>query len=524
MRQQSYVLVFISILLISGVVNKSDAAPNKSISADSLKKQIRKHYKSSPMLALDYANELQKISKESNNKVQESNALWAIGNINKKLGNYNKSVEAYFKVLPIYKDQENTKYLAMAYFNIAKILTGTKNDVGAVAYFKNALSLYTQLNNENGIAKTNVQLGKSYVNLKDYQKARVHLQIGLRIGNNKTLPIIYNWLGRLETDIGNYEKAIGYYDTSLKFSEKENDLSEKAAALLNLGVVYFKINNIKVAKEFANKSITLAKKTNDINKQTKPQILLAEIAAKQKGNNIEQVKELLAVVRDFDATNYNAYLQEALYYLSEEAQQNILANEELKEMMRVLSTQGKISSALYEKTKTLLNQHSLQLSIDKVKAEQRVEILEEKNDFKQWAIVIVIMGFLGIITIVLMRNKYKKRLREYEFAIQHTKEKNENRDIVNEIRSVKNLNNDIDEELYDHVVKNAMLIEKTKKLEAEIEAYGDEFLVLTNRLSDSKNTMFEMSKYVWNMIKEVSRQGFKIPPPPPWDLGDERDN
>lgn len=123
-----------------------------------------------------------------------------------------------------------------------------------------------------------------------------------------------------------------------------------------------------------------------------------------------------------------------------------------------------------------------------------------------------------------MRNKYKKRLREYEFAIQHTKEKNENRDIVNEIRSVKNLNNDIDEELYDHVVKNAMLIEKTKKLEAEIEVYGDEFLVLTNRLSDSKNTMFEMSKYVWNMIKEVSRQGFKIPPPPPWDLGDERDN
>ena len=56
--------------------------------------------------------------KKSNNQEQEANALWAIGHINKKLGNFNKGIEAYFKVLPLYRELDDNSNLAKAYFNI----------------------------------------------------------------------------------------------------------------------------------------------------------------------------------------------------------------------------------------------------------------------------------------------------------------------------------------------------------------------------------------------------------------------
>ena len=415
MKQQSYVLVFISILLICGIVHKSDAAPDEFVSADSLWEQVRKHYKSSPILALDYANELQKVAKAGNNKIREANALWSMGILNKKLGNYNKSVEAYFKVLPIYKELGDTKNVAIAYYNIAKIFTETKNDVSALAFYKNSLGLYTQINYKKGIVKAHIQLGKSFVNLKDYKKADKHLHVALKLASNKYLPLIYNWLGLLETDKGNYEKAIDYFNTSLSLNEKENDLSEKAATLLNIGRVHSITDNLKAAKEYAIKSLTLAKKINDIDKQTKPQILLAEIAYKQKGGNIAEVNALVTTVRDFNKENYNAYLQEGLYYLSEDPQQNILERAGLKEMMKLLAAQGKLSSALYEKTKILLNQHSLQLSIEKIKNEQKLEALEESDKFKSWAFGIGALLLIGMVVWVLEHSKYKRTVAKESF-------------------------------------------------------------------------------------------------------------
>ena len=89
----------------------------------------------------------------------------------------------------------------------------------------------------------------------------------------------------------------------------------------------------------------------------------------------------------FDAEIYNAYLQEAVYFISEKAQQKLLTKEELLETNSLLGAQGKLSSELYEKTKVLLVQHSLQLSVDKVTATQKLQSLEEKKEMQKWGTV-----------------------------------------------------------------------------------------------------------------------------------------
>ncbi len=530
MKQHGYIGVLLFIILGCVIPHQAAATPYKYIATDSLLAQIKKHYKSSPDLALDYAAALQKEAENNKNKALEAKALWSIALINYEQGNLNASVEAYFKVIPLYKNLEKKKYVADSYYNIGKILTDTKNDLMAEEFYKKALSLYTVLNNGKWLANTNLQLGKTYVNLKQPEKATKHLNMALRLAsahNQKIIHKIYNWKGVLAIDKGNYEEAIALFNTSLAHSEQANDLSEKAATLLNIAIVHSKKGNVAAASKYAKQALALSAEINDVDKQIKPQILLAEIAAVQRGENSKEVTNLMAAVRTYENNHYNAYLQEALYYVSEKPQQDIMGMEDLKEMMRIQAKQSKVSSALYEKTKKLLNQHSIQLSIEKVQHEQKVAALKEKNDVLKWGSAIGLMLLLFVLIGYAQYVKHKKQLQQAALNLAETQLKEtENRieSVLHENRKIKLSKESIYNELNEHVAKNVMLAERSKTLTAQIENYGDEYEKLNNRLTSSKNMMHEMSAYVWNMIKEVSRQGFKIPPPPPWDMGGERDN
>ncbi len=519
MKQQHYVLVFTTILLLCGSVHKSAAAPNKYVSTDSLWKQVKKHYKSSPDLALKFALVLQKEAKNNGNKEHEANALWSIAFINYNKGNLNESVEAYFKAIPIYNSLENKELIGKAYYNIGKILTDTKNDVAAEEFYNKALNIYTLINNRKSIANTNMQLGKTYVNIKKYAKAETHLNVALKLAkehNKKIVHKIYNWLGIMASNQGNYKLAKQHFNESLKISKQESNKEEVIVAIFNLGEVHFRANDLINSKEFAEKALTLGIQINDTDKQIKPRILLAKIAAKQKGKNIAEVNALVTTTQGFDATQYNAYLQEALYYLSEKPQQDIVAVEDLKEMMRALAVQSKISSELYEKTKTLLNQHSLQLSIDKVKNEQKVEALEENNQFKNWALGLAIFFFISIVTWVLEHGKFKRNMAKDSFDSNIKKVENRISKVVKNIDKKET-------ELEEEAIRNMGLVEELKVLKNENFGYAEQLESMTSELIQTNTTMQEMNRYVWEIFKDINQQGYKLLPPP-WHLGDDRNN
>ena len=526
MKQQSYVLVLISILLTCGIVHKSNAAPYKYVSTDSLWKQVKANFISSPELALEYAKQLEGEAKKNNNIEQQANALWAMGYINYEKRNLVKSVEAYFRVLPIYKTLGNKKYLANTYLNTAIIFTDIKNHKPAEAFYINALNLFVQIDDKKGIAKAEVYLGREYVYMKSYEKAKRHLQTGLDLSkdyNKKLINKAHNLMGYLEIEKNNYPKAIEYYELALKHAIKDNDTKEELVALYNLGEVHSLLNNIKQAMEYASKSLALSKSIENTSKQIKPQILLAEIAYKQKGGNIAEVNALVTTVGDFNKENYNAYLQEGLYYLSEDPQQNILEKTELKEMMKLLAAQGRLSSALYEKTKILLNQHSLQLSIDKVKNEQRLEALEESDKFKNWAFGISALLLIAIVVWVWEHSKYKRTIAKKSFDSNIEKAEKRISKIVKNIGEKNILNIEQEAESEEEAMRNMGLAEELKMLKNEKEEHAEQLENMTADLIKTNTTMQEMNRYVWEIFKDINQQGYKLLPPP-WHLGDDRDN
>ena len=549
-------MVLITILLFMGISNPINATATTSI--DSLWEEVKKHYKSSPDLALEYAKQLQTEAQKQGNKEQEANALWTIGYVNKKLGNYNESMEAFFEVLPIYRELDNNEYLAEAYYNIGKIFTGVKNDKGAEGFYKNALDLYLLFDNKKRITQVNYQLGKGYINLNEYREAEKHLTLALKLSTEHRENLkqeVYNWLGILAYKKGDTQQAIKHYNQSLALAQSENNQIEEAMLLYNLGEAYHKANDIALAKKYTKKSLTLSKSIENLDKQIKPQILLAEMALKERGENKEEVLALVSTIELFDAGVLNNYLFEALDYVSIAGYRKLLSLEHTNLIISQYAPQTKMANELYENTKTQLLQHSIQISIDKVKHGQKMMMLEEKEGLKNWAIVLMVMGFL--VTVGLLVKYYKRRglkfkkrhvaklgtmeeqiyesrelhASELEAYILELNKAKENLEKANS--RLKKARNEI-KKREDESIEKSLIIDLK---DAEFKEVDDEntglikqkmhtneiMSAMEDKLLEGHDLMHEMNKYIWEVIIELQHKGYDVPPPL-WDLRGDRDN
>ncbi len=557
MKQHYNIVVIMVFIFFSGITCQISAAPSNA-SIDSLWQQVKDHYKKKPNLALDYAKQLQKEAKKQGNTEREASALWAIGFVNKKLGNYSESITAYFEVLRLYKESGDSMHLASTYFNIGKTFTNVKNYRDADTFYKHALNWYHVMGDKKGIVKANYQLGKGYVNLKEYEKAEKHLTLALKLSrkySQKLTQKAYNGLGILAYVQGDYDLAIRYYNQSLRLAISEGEKTEETMLLLNLGEAYHKVNKIALAKQYAEKSLVLSRELENLDKQIKPQILLADIALKERGENKEEVLALVSTIELFDAGILNNYLFEALDYVSRTGYRKLLSLEHTNLIISQYAPQTKMANELYENTKTQLLQHSIQISIDKVKHGQEMMMLEEKEGLKNWAIILMVIGFLA--TVGLLVKYYKKR--GLKFKKQHVAKLGTMEEQIYESRelhaseleayilelnkakeNLEKANSRLTQarkeikEREDESIEKSLIIDLK---DAEFKEVDDENTVLikqkmhTNeimcamedKLLEGHDLMHEMNKYIWDVIIELQHKGYDVPPPL-WNLRGDRDN
>ena len=556
MKQRSKAIVLMTIIFFSGITQIHSTPSTASV--DSLWKQVKEHYKTAPNLALEYAKQLQKEAKLQGNTKREASALWSIGYINYEHGDYNESMEAYFEVLPLYKSLDNNRYLADAYFNIGKIFTDINNHKGAEDFYKRALNLYLLLDYKKGMTKVNYQLGKGYINLNEYEKAEKHLNLALKLSKKYRKSLTqktYNWLGILAYKKGDTQQAIKYYNQSLALAKIDNNQIEEAMLLYNLGEAYHKANDIALAKEYTKKSLVLSRSIDNLDKQIKPQILLAEIALKERGENKEEVLALVSTIEMFDAGVLNNYLVEALDYVSMPAYRKLLSLEDTNLIINQYAPQTKMANELYENTKTQLLQHSVQISIENVKHGQKLMMFEEKEGLKNWAIFLMAMGFLVIVGLLVMyykkrRIKFKKQHRakletieaqiyesrglhvsELEHYITELSKAKENLEKAN--ARLKEARKEI-KKREDESIEKSLIIDLK---DAEFKEVDDEntdlikqkmhtneiMSAMEDKLLEGHDLMHQMNRYIWDVIIELQHKGYNVPPPL-WDLRGDRDN
>ena len=357
--------------------------------------------------AFTYGNLALKLSKKTNNKVGEAQAHNDIGILYYGLADYNQAMKEYNLALKIRKKLEDTLGLASIYNKIGLCYQNTFQLDSAIVYNTMALEIYEYKNNLKYANALKGNIANIYRGLKQYDKAlKTHLELAetanrtqdysllTRSYNNianaylhkedtlnsvtyfikgidvakannleNELGALYNNYGTLLSSKGQIKEAIDNTLKSLIIRKKINDNLGIASSSLNLGDLYLKIGEYKIAKNYLDEGIKLAENFN---------------ANELRVNGYSNLSYYFAFIKNIDSVKYyqNKYKQ---------IEDSIFNNRITKEIAEV---QEKYNA----------NERENQI------LKQRAELAEKKQDISQknsfiiglvgLAIVLSLLGFL----------------------------------------------------------------------------------------------------------------------------------
>jgi tetratricopeptide (TPR) repeat protein len=269
-------------LLFSFVCNRTNA---QNTQIDSLKRILHvttidtskvNHYNTiadlykeiDPDSTLFYAQKAAVLSTKKGYHFGLATAYTNKGNASIILGNYSIALK-YFKnaqtefEITLKQNPDNKQFkkgLARTYASSGVAYYEQNNYTLALNNDEQALKLYQEIHEQQGISKVLNNIGTIYRSQQIYLKALHYLKeaykIQLSLGEENA-PITLTNIGAIYFELGEYENAIQYYNKAKKGFEKYNN--KRGFALLNnyLGDYYKKQNNQSLALDYYQKSLNL---------------------------------------------------------------------------------------------------------------------------------------------------------------------------------------------------------------------------------------------------------------------------
>ncbi|TPG29785.1 tetratricopeptide repeat protein [Flavobacterium pectinovorum] len=156
--------------------------------------------------------------------------------------------------------KELKKGLARAYASSGVVYYEQNNYTLALKNYEQALKLYQEIQEQQGISKVLNNIGTVYKSQQIYPKALYYLKEASKIQlalNEENAPITLTNIGVIYFELGEYKNAIQYYEKAKKGFEKYQN--NRGFALLNnyLGDYYNKQNNQGLALEYYQKALAL---------------------------------------------------------------------------------------------------------------------------------------------------------------------------------------------------------------------------------------------------------------------------
>ena len=260
--------------------------------------------------AFTYGNLALKLAQKTNNRVGEAQAHNDIGILYYGLADYGQAIQEYNLALKIRKKLQDSLGIASVYNKIGLCYQNTFQLDSAIVYNTKALEIYEQKNHLKYASALKGNIANIYRGLKQYDKAlKTHLEItetakeiedyplltrsynnianaylhmhdtinsikyfkqgiDVAIANNlnNELGALYNNYGSFLSSTGQIPEAIDYTLKSLLIRREIKDNHGIASSSLNLGDLYLKIGEYKIAKKYLDEGIVLAEqyKANEL--------------------------------------------------------------------------------------------------------------------------------------------------------------------------------------------------------------------------------------------------------------------
>ncbi len=177
------------------------------------------------------------------------------------------ALQSWQKALTIYREIKDRLGEAKTLTNMGFVYDSLGDYFKAIEYYQQSLKTAKEIKDPKLEGTIRNNLGSTYYSLGNYTKAIEYQQQGLAIArenvNRSGEGYALAGLGRTSHALGNYAEAIKYDQQSLAIAQQINDHKLEEKALNNLGIVYQEQGDYTKAVEYFQQSLALAKQLNN---------------------------------------------------------------------------------------------------------------------------------------------------------------------------------------------------------------------------------------------------------------------
>jgi tetratricopeptide (TPR) repeat protein len=194
-----------------------------------------------------------------------ANAYHGMGQSYQGLYDFSKSIDHYLKAAELYKKIGENRKLAICYNGVATIFEDQNLFRKSAEYLELARKIFSDIGYEFGLAATSINLGNTYSQLGNREKALegylAGLEWGFKLDNQYVIATCYLNMGTIyDDDFEDYPTALEYYIKSLGLFRELGIRPSEAICLGNIGSLYVKTGKFIEARQYLLKALILAEK------------------------------------------------------------------------------------------------------------------------------------------------------------------------------------------------------------------------------------------------------------------------
>ena len=222
-----------------------------------------------------------------------------------------EAITAYIEALEAWKasgDPQKQVAIATYYTKISTVYYKLKQFDKALEYDKLALSIFLAGTNEEGLAYALIYVCDDFNALKQLDSSLVYLAKGAPIVQKLNILRLniqyYNKLGHISFLKNNYKGAIVYYEKTISEAKKENQLYQETSAKKMVGICYAKLGEYDTARKCLLLALSITNRENYV--KEKMEILQELLNMEEKTGNKSQAfvyLKQLTVLKDSVNTN-----------------------------------------------------------------------------------------------------------------------------------------------------------------------------------------------------------------------------
>ncbi|WP_437920251.1 tetratricopeptide repeat protein [Sphingobacterium sp. LRF_L2] len=348
---------------------------NTGLAISYSRKGINHWAKGEDSLAMDASNRSLALYKAMGNLSSYAKGLnnRALNHYNQ--GNYIAAIRDHEEALSIFTARKDNNGVLHCHVNMGVVFLALDDYPRALASFLSALRINDPSLDQQ--AHINSNIGLVYKNMKEYHKAYGYQSQALKLyrqtGNKQGIANVLGNIATLHNLSGQHQKAITSYQEALTINREIGNLRLIASDLTNLGIVYKLAGQLDEGMKYLHQAVEVYAKTNDQSGYAEALLFLSESYTRaHKEKIIMQLKALDIAVRN----GFIRRQSEALEALSRSYEEK----GEFQKALQLYREHAVLQDSILgeQKGKAVLRQQ-LEFDFEKKEAQIQAEVLRQKD-------------------------------------------------------------------------------------------------------------------------------------------------